>query len=105
MMFVITEQKEDETLTYTGEPVKPTIVVTDGTDEDKKELVEGRDYTIIYEGIAPTVYPGEGGDGSKAPTNAGTYKAVITFKDNYTGTKEVEFTIGKGKNSRKYEKI
>ena len=92
---ITAKQKDNEILTYTGKPVKPTIIITDGTDDNKKELVEGTDYTVTYEGIAPTVYPGEDGDGTKAPTNAGTYKAVITFKDNYTGTKEVEFTIAK----------
>lgn len=88
------EQKTDEQLIYTGTSNKPTIIVKDG---DDKTLVEGKDYTITYEGVEPTVYPGENGDGSVPPTNAGNYKAEIAFTGNYTGKTEVEFGIAKGK--------
>ena len=79
-----------EQLAYDGTSQTPTIIVKDGN----KELKEGTDYVISYEGVAPTVY----GPSTKAPTKAGTYKAIVTFTvpSDYIGTKEVEFTIERG---------
>ena len=79
-----------EELVYDGKSQKPTIIVKDGD----TELTEGTDYTITYVGVEPTSY----GPSSVPPTNAGTYKAIITFTESsdYIGTKEVVFTIERG---------
>ncbi|MBR1598257.1 MAG: Ig-like domain-containing protein [Lachnospiraceae bacterium] len=82
---VTAQLKEGETIIYNGSPQTPAITVKNG-DEELNET----DYTVEYVGVSPTEY----GPSSTAPTNAGSYKAVITFK-NYTGSKEVEFTIDK----------
>ena len=88
-------QDEQETLTYTGGSLKPTIIIKDGedilTEDPDGDGVETGDYTITYEGVEPTEYP----NSSTPPTKAGTYKAVITFKDNYTGTRELEYSVAK----------
>ena len=88
-------QDELETLTYTGSLLKPTIIIKDG-DDTLTEDTDGEgeqigDYTITYKGVAPTVYD----NSPTPPTNAGTYKAVITFKDNYEGTREIEYSVAK----------
>lgn len=88
-------QDELETHTYTGSSLKPTIIIKDG-DDTLTEDTDGEgeqigDYTITYEGVAPTVYD----NSPTPPTNAGTYKAVITFKDNYEGTREIEYSVAK----------
>lgn len=59
--------------TYNGKARKPGVTVTVG---DNK-LTEGTDYTVEY----------------KSNTDAGTAKAVITGKGNYTGTIEVAYKI------------
>ena len=59
--------------TYTGSAIKPIVIVKDGS----TTLVEGTDYTVTY----------------KNNVNAGTATVTISFKGNYTGTKEETFTI------------
>ena len=84
---VTAAQAKGESLTYDGQPKTPTLTVKDGD----KSLTSGTDYTVEYMGVAPTSYTQSG----TAPTDAGTYNAVVKFKGNYTGEKTVEFTIGK----------
>ena len=79
---VSAEQKQGETLTYDGTAKTPTIDIKDG--ETKVST-----YTVKYVGVEPTVYE----ESETAPTEAGNYKAVITLKGNYSGTKEVPFTV------------
>ncbi|MGN1165803.1 MAG: CAP domain-containing protein [Lachnospiraceae bacterium] len=64
---------ELDTYTYTGEAIRPTIIVSDGT----LLLSEDKDYSIIY----------------KNNTNAGTASVIITGKGSYVGTVEKSFTI------------
>ena len=81
-------QKEGERLTYDGTEKKPTLVVKD--DETGKDLREGEDYEVEYEGVEPTEY----GPIDTPPTKEGDYIAVIKFKGNYEGEpKKVKFTI------------
>lgn len=81
-------QKEGEHLAFdNGKPQKPTIVIHD--DETGKDLEEGKDFTVTYEGVDPTEY-----ESDEAPSEPGTYKAIITFIGNYDGEpKELEFTV------------
>ena len=62
-----------ESKTYTGEEIKPAVEVKDG----EALLVLGTDYEITYQDNV----------------NAGTAKALVTFKGNYKGNSEKEFTI------------
>ena len=78
------DQKSGETLTYDGTVKTPTLEVKDGT-------TEVTSYTVKYLGVAPTDYAAS----ETAPTNAGSYKAVITLNGNYSGTMEVSFNIAK----------
>lgn len=59
--------------TYTGADIKPQVTVKHGT----KTLVEGTDYIVSYQNNV----------------NIGTAKAIVTGKNNYTGTVEKTFTI------------
>ena len=79
---VSAEQKQGETLTYDGTAKTPTIDIKDG--ETKVST-----YTVKYVGVEPTVYE----ESETAPTEAGNYKAVVTLNGNYSGTKEVPFTV------------
>lgn len=63
------------TVTYTGAAQMPVITVTDGG----KALAEDTDYSVTY---ADNI-------------NAGTAIVNVTGKDNYTGTVNKNFTIGK----------
>ncbi|MBO6114719.1 MAG: InlB B-repeat-containing protein [Lachnospiraceae bacterium] len=76
------EQKQGETLTYDGTAKTPTIDIKDGETEIST-------YTVKYVGVEPTTYE----ESETAPTEAGNYKAVVTLKGNYSGTKEVPFTV------------
>lgn len=62
-----------KTMTYTGAPLQPTVIVKDGT----KILVKDTDYTVSISNN----------------TNAGVGVVRITGKGNYKGTKEAKFTI------------
>ena len=59
---------------YTGKAIAPALTVKDSKG---KTLVKGTDYDVIY----------------KNNINIGTASLVITFKNNYEGTKELKFTI------------
>ena len=62
-----------ETAAYTGEEITPIVSLYDaGT-----ALVDGTDYDLSY----------------KNNVNVGTATVTITFKGNYTGTREVNFNI------------
>ena len=61
---------------YTGQAIKPTVTVTD---PEGRTMTEGLDYTVSYSNN----------------TNVGTATAKITFRDNYTGSKTVKFSIVK----------
>lgn len=61
-------------------PQVPTVTVT--KTQGSTVLTEGTDYDIEYIGVSPTTYA----QSSAAPTSAGTYKVVIVFKGNYTGS-------------------
>ena len=60
---------------YNGSERKPNVIVKDGD----TTLTPGVDYDVRYEN---NKYAGRG-------------KAVVTFKNDYTGSAEIEFTIGK----------
>ncbi len=60
-------------VTFTSEEIKPVIEVKDG--DTVLEL--GTDYDVVYQDN----------------TNVGTAKAIVTFKGNYKGNAEKEFTI------------
>ncbi|MBQ0027671.1 MAG: leucine-rich repeat protein [Lachnospiraceae bacterium] len=59
---------------YTGKPIKPAVVVYDGSDNSLTEKV---DYTVAY----------------KNNTKTGTAEIVVTGKGNYAGKKSINFNI------------
>ena len=63
------------TFVYDGTPKTPAVTVKDG----ETVLAENTDYTVAFENNE----------------NAGTGKAIVTGKGNYSGTKEATFTIEK----------
>lgn len=65
-------------LSYTGQALEPPITVYQGNKESGT-LVRNTDYTAVY----------------SDNINVGTGKITITGMGNYTGTREVPFTIGK----------
>lgn len=67
--------EEIEAQTYTGNELKPKLVVKDGG----TTLNEGTDYDVVY---TDNVFPG-------------TATATVTFKGNYTGTAKKTFQIQK----------
>jgi len=69
--IVITLPEQD--YTYTGEEIKPVPEVKEGT----TLLVEDTDYEVTYQDNV----------------NVGKAKVIVTFKGNYSGTAEKEFTI------------
>ena len=64
-----------EKLTYTGSGQAPALTVKDAKGN---KLVKGTDYTV---------------SGLDKKTNVGRYKVTVTFKGNYSGKKELYFTI------------
>ncbi len=84
--FTITARKfdsvqvkvEKSSYTQTGSAIEPKVTVTDSN--LKATLVEGTDYTVVYENNI----------------NAGTAKVTVTGKGNFAGTKTATFTIEKG---------
>ena len=68
---------------------KPVITDTRIVGKDGKPVVlkEGVDYTVAY-------YDANGNKLDGAPTSAGTYKMVVTYAGNYTGTYKTTFSIG-----------
>lgn len=79
---VTAAQTAGETLTYDGTAKAPTLTVKDGATDITT-------YAVKYVGVAPTQYA----ESQTAPTDAGSYKAVIELSGNYSGTKEAAFTI------------
>ena len=61
-------------------PCVPTVTVTKTA--GSTVLTSGTDYDVEYIGVSPTTYA----QSATAPTAAGTYKVVIVFKGNYTGS-------------------
>ena len=72
---LLSVELEEKTFVYNGTERKPNVVAKD----DKILLVLGEDYNVEYEDNK----------------NAGQGKAIVTFKNDYTGTKELEFEISK----------
>ena len=66
--------------TYTGEEIKPEVIVADASDE---LLVEGQDFDCEYS--------------EDEVINPGEYKVKVVFKGEYDGTKTLTFTVGAGK--------
>ncbi len=73
--------------TYTGEAIEPTTIAVDGI-TNVTSLTNGADFTI-------TGYT-KSGEAVASPISAGTYTVSIEGKGNYTGTKDISFTITKG---------
>lgn len=73
--------------TYTGEAIEPTTIAVDGI-TNVTSLTNGADFTI-------TGYT-KSGESVASPISAGTYTVSIEGKGNYTGTKDISFTITKG---------
>ncbi|MBO7367224.1 MAG: T9SS type A sorting domain-containing protein, partial [Paludibacteraceae bacterium] len=73
-------------IVYKGVRQAPNIRVKD----DRILLEEVLDYTISYKGVDDPSY-----NSNMAPIAAGKYNAVVNFTRNYSGEKEVEFTINK----------
>jgi len=63
--------------TYNGKKKTPSVTVTNA---QGKKLVKDKDYTLKFS--------------STSRKKIGRYSATITFKDNYTGSTKVYFTIG-----------
>ncbi len=61
-------------------PCVPTVTVT--KTQGSTVLASGTDYDVEYIGVSPTTYA----QSATAPTSAGTYKVVIVFRGNYTGS-------------------
>jgi hypothetical protein len=91
---------DQESYTYTGEGIEPSISLTISTDPDNPvALTKGTDYEIkdyfeVKEGVATPMYEDDGTT-PKAPVNVGSYKISITGKGDYSGTRELEFSITK----------
>jgi len=72
-------------MTYTGQPVIPTVVVKDGT----TPLDEGTDYTLSY---SNNINAGNAADGDAAPTVIIT---AVSTSEKYAGSVNAYFTISK----------
>lgn len=83
---ITAELVDSDNFVYKGVSQTPNIRVKD----DRILLEEVIDYTISYQGVTDPSY-----NSKMAPIAAGTYNAVVTFVHNYTGEREVEFTIKK----------
>ena len=60
---------------YNGKVKKPEVIVEDS---DGFRLCEGYDYTVKY---------------SSGRKEVGTYNVTVTFKGDYSGTKQLKFNI------------
>jgi hypothetical protein len=65
--------------TYTGSDIEPSITVKHPVVDSTRTLEKGVDYTVSYSNN----------------TDAGTAKITITGKGDYTGSKDIPFTINK----------
>ena len=95
--YLYTLEPDQESYAYTGEPIEPTISWVDA--DPDVVLVKGTDYEVkdyweVKEGVATPMYE-EDGTTPKAPVNVGSYKISITGKGDYSGTRELEFSITK----------
>ncbi len=73
--------------TCTGEALEPTTIAVEGI-TDVTSLTKDTDFTI-------TGYT-KGGEAVTSPIDVGTYTVSIEGKGDYTGTKDVSYTIEKG---------
>lgn len=73
--------------TYNGKAKTPSITVVDASNN---ELIKGADFTYSYY---------LQGEKVNKMVNPGTYTIEVTFMGNYSGTKELNFTIRPGKTS------
>ena len=73
--------------TYTGETLVPNKVTITDNEENNIDIVLDTDYTITSYKL--------NGNTVTSPINAGTYTVTIQGKGNYTGTREIEYTINK----------
>ena len=73
--------------TCTGEALEPTTIAVEGI-TDVTSLTKDTDFTI-------TGYT-KGGEAVTSPIDVGTYTVSIKGKGDYTGTKDVSYTIEKG---------
>lgn len=73
--------------TCTGEAIEPTTIAVEGI-ADVTSLTKDTDFTI-------TGYT-KGGEAVTSPIDVGTYTVSIKGKGDYTGTKDVSYTIEKG---------
>ena len=67
---------------YNGFVRKPAVTVRD---TEGNKLIKGTDYTVAYRNAAGTKIVN--------PKNVGTYKAIVTFKGNYSGSETKSFVI------------
>ena len=79
--------------TYTGSAIEPTTVKATGVPGATGEtaLTKGTDFTIKGYKLS--------GETVASPINAGTYTVTIEGKGNYTGTKDVSYTITQATNA------
>jgi hypothetical protein len=83
---ITAELVDGDNFVYKGVSQTPNIRVK----YDRIPLEEVIDYTISYQGVTDPSY-----NSNMAPIAAGKYNAVVNFTRNYSGEKEVEFTINK----------
>lgn len=76
-------------LTYTGEPIKPEVIVTNGT----KVLVPGTDYSVAYQNNKEANVTYNDDNDLVAIDKKKLAKVIITGKGNYSTKKEIEFLI------------
>lgn len=76
-------------LTYTGEPIKPEVIVTNGT----KVLVPGTDYSVAYQNNKEANVTYNGDNDLELIDKKKLAKVTITGKGNYSTKKEIEFLI------------
>lgn len=72
-MAGISASAEGTSISYTGKAITPDIVLYD----DDIQLVKGTDYDLTYENNI----------------NVGTATIIVTFKDNYSGERRINFNI------------
>ena len=76
---------QKRTVIYSGEPIKPEVVVKNGD----TVLVEGTDYKVVYENAVNAAKK----EGENPPT------IIVHGMGNYAGTKTLPFTIEKAQNT------
>lgn len=76
-------------LTYTGEPIKPEVIVKNGS----KVLVPGTDYSVAYQNNKEANVTYDKDDKLAEIDKKKHAKVIITGKGNYSTKKEIEFLI------------